>query len=295
MVHPSTYFDPNTLLRWLSSMPQLEALAILFLIPVPNRDVERQLSQTLIMTPTPHPNPCRFIFRGVSTYLEALVHRITTPRLEKLRIGFFNQLMYSVPCLLQVLNTTESLRFESAKFEFHKEHVYVGIYPRGEADMYALALHVDCWHLDWQVSSVAQFFDLLGQIFSEVEHLTLEHKEHSLSSEEHNEVDCTEWCKLLGSFRNAKTLCIDDGLVRGLSRCLQLDNRELPLELLPELEELTCSGSGDTGDGFTSFIDARQNAGRPVTLVRSSNQRPSEAPVEASTVTSSEAGDDVDT
>lgn len=38
------------------------------------------------------------------------------------------------------------------------------------------------------------------------------------------------------------------------------------LELLLELQELTSSRSGDTGDPFTSFIDTRQNAGRPVTL-----------------------------
>ncbi|KAF8468600.1 hypothetical protein DFH94DRAFT_816366 [Russula ochroleuca] len=295
MDHPSTYFHPNTLLRWLSSMPQLETLAIIFLFPVPNRDIERQFSQTPIITPFPLHNLHHFCFQGVSTYLEALVHRITTPRLEMLAIYFFHQLTFSVPRLLQFLNTTENLRFESAKFEFLRKDVYVKVYPRGEAEMYALALIVHCWHLDWQVSSAAQISDALSRIFSEVEHLTLEHKEHSLSSEEHNEVDRSEWRKLLGSFWNAKTLRIDDGLVGELSRCLQLEDGELPLELLPELEELTCSGSGDTGDGFTSFIDARQNAGRPVTLVRSSNQRPSEAPVEASTVTSSEAGDDVDT
>ena len=127
---------------------------------------------------------------------------------------------------------------------------------------------VYCWHLDWQVSSVAQIFNSLSQIFSAVEHLTLEHEVHSRSSEEHNEVDRTEWRKLLRSFSNVKTLRIDDGLVEELSRCLRLDDGELPLELLPELQELTYSGSGDTGDAFTSFIDARQNAGRPVTLTR---------------------------
>jgi hypothetical protein len=295
MDHPSTYFDPNTLLRWLSSMPQLETLAILFLFPVPNGDIERQLSQMLIMTPVPLPNLHTFRVRGVNTYLEALVHRITTPRLEKLEIDFFHQLTFSVPRLLQFLKTTENLRFDSAKFQFFREEVYVEVYLHGEAEMYALALKVYCWHLDWQVSSVAQIFDLLGQIFSEVEHLTLEHEEHSWYSEEHNEVDCTEWCKLLSLFRNAKTLCINDGLVGELSRCLQLDDGEFALELLPELQELTCSGSGDTSDEFTSFIDACQSTGRPVTLVCSSNQRPLESPVEASTIKSSETGDDVDT
>jgi hypothetical protein len=50
-------------------------------------------------------------------------------------------------------------------------------------------------------------------------------------------------------------------------RCLGLEDGELSLELLPELQELTYFGSGDTGDAFTPLIDARQNAGRPVTLI----------------------------
>jgi hypothetical protein len=107
-------------------------------------------------------------------------------------------------------------------------------------------------------------------MFSTVEHLTLRHWEHSLSSEEHNDVNRNEWRKLLRSFGNVQTLLIVKGLVEELSRCLELEDGELPLGLLPELQELTYSASGDTGDAFTSFIDARQNAGRPVALVRRS-------------------------
>jgi hypothetical protein len=59
---------------------------------------------------------------------------------------------------------------------------------------------------------------------------------------------------------------VGDGLVEELSR-LRLDG-ELPLDLLPELQERTYFGSRDAGDASTSFIDARQNSGRPVTLVR---------------------------
>jgi len=139
----------------------------------------------------------------------------------------------------------------------------VEAWPRGEAEMDTLSIGVDCWHLDWQVSSVAQISDSLSPMFSTVEHLTLEHEVHSWSSEEHNEVDRTEWRRLLNSFRNAKTLRIDDELVGGLSRCLEVDDGEPGLELLPELQELMYSGRG-----LTSFIDARQNAGRPITLVQ---------------------------
>ena len=252
-------------------MPQLETLEISFSFPVPSRDVERQLMHTPIITNVTLPNLRLFLFQGISAYMEAVVRRITAPRLENLVIQFFKQLTFSVPCLLQFMNTSENLRFDSVRVGFCREETYVDFYLREEAKTRPLCISVSCRHLDWQVSSMAQIFNSFSQIFSTVEHLalnTLNHEVHSLSAEEHNEVDRTEWRKLLGSISNAKTLHIDDRLVKELSRSLRLDDGEHPLELLPELQELSYSGSGDTGDAFTSFVDARQNAGRPVTLMR---------------------------
>ena len=270
MAHPSTYFHPNILLRWLSFMPQLETLVVYFQFPVPNRGVERQLTHTPIAMPITLPNLHVFDFSGVGTHLEALVHRITAPRLESLRIFFFNQLTFSVTRLLQFVDATENLTFKSAKFRFFDDQLDVEVYPHEDAEMFALSIIVFCWHFDWQVSSAAQIFKSLSPLFSAVKHLTLEHEAHLQSFEEHNEADRTEWRQLLGSFRNAKTLRLDEGLVEELSRCLELDDGELPLELLPELQELTYFGSGNSGEPFTSFIDARQVAGRPLTLVRRS-------------------------
>ena len=53
------------------------------------------------------------------------------------------------------------------------------------------------------------------------------------------------------------------------SRCLQSDDGELPPRLLPELQELTYSGSGDIGDAlaFALLIDSRQSAG-PIALIQ---------------------------
>ena len=265
MVHPSTHFHPNSLVQWISLMPQLKTLTIYFHFPIPSR---RELTHTPIIAPVTLPDLRHFQFDGVSTYLETLVRRITAPRLERLEIGFFNLLTFSVPRLLQFMNTAENLRFESAKFDFYNSGFNVNGFPHAEAEMYTLNIRVFCWQLEWQVSSVAQMSNSLSRIFSAVEHLTLVHEEHDLSSEEHNEVDRTEWRKLFRPFDHLKTLRIDNGLVGDLARCLQLEDGELPLELLPELQELRYSGSGDTGDVFTSFIDTRQDAGSPVTLVR---------------------------
>ncbi|KAN0111868.1 hypothetical protein V8E52_008074 [Russula decolorans] len=268
LFHPSTYFQPTVLLQCLSLMPQLEILAVVFHFPVPNRDVERQLMRTPIMTHVTLSNLRSFLFQAVSAYSEAVLSRITASHLEIFQIYYLKQLTFSVPELLQFMGRTESLRLDRAEFKFYSEQVYVEVNPL-ETNMPddAFSINVNCWHLDWQVSSVAQISNALSQMFSAVERLTLVHRVHSRSSEEHDEVDRTEWRKLLRSFSNVKTLRIDDGLVRELSRCLRLEDGEHPLELLPELQELTYTGSSDADDAFTPFIDVRRNAGRPVTLV----------------------------
>jgi hypothetical protein len=70
-----------------------------------------------------------------------------------------------------------------------------------------------------------------------VEHLTFVHKTHGQSSEENREVDHTNWYQLLGSLSNVKTLLIDDRLVVGFRRCLQLGDAtgELHLDYLTRL------------------------------------------------------------
>ena len=268
MVHPSTYLHPNTLIQWISLMPHLKTLKIILEFSTPNRDIERQLTHAPIIAPITLSNLHLFNFRGVSTYLEALVHRIITPHLKELNIDFFNQLTFSVPCLLQFIIAAENFRLGNAVLTFSDKLVGLGVFPYGETEVYALGIVVKCRHLDWQASSMGQISNSLSQIFFAVEHLILQRNIHGSSSEEHNNVDRTEWRKLLRPFSNVKTLRVHRGLVGDLSRCLELEDGELPLELLPELQEITFYGSGDTGDGLTSFIDTRRNAGRPVTLVR---------------------------
>ena len=264
----STYFHPNTLLQWLSSMPQLEMLKIRFLFGAPNRDVEGQLTHPPVMSPVALPNLRDFYFLGDSFYLEAIVHRIT-PCPKKLDIRFISRRTYSFPRLVQFMNTTENLKFESEKFKFSEWHAFVAVYPHGETEMYPFSIAVAGLDCDWQLSPMAQICNSLRQILSPVERLTLEPGVlHMWSSEEDNlGVDsAVEWRQLLSSFINMKTLRIHQMFVRGVSRCLRLDDGEHLLNLLPGLQELIYSGSGKIGDPFTSFINARQSSGRPITL-----------------------------
>ena len=266
MAHPSTYFHPNTLIQWISLMLHLKMLKIVFQLPIPNRELERQLTNTSIITPITLPNLHCLHFRGVSTYLESLVHRITAPRLEELQIEFFSQLTFSLPRVPQFINTIETPRFDSARVVFSDNLAGAAVYTHGET-VDVLSIVVKCQHLDWQVTSMAQICNSPGQIISAVERLLLQLSVHRSSSGEHNVVDRTEWRKLLRPFSNVKTLRIYGGIVKDLSHCLELEDGEFPLELLPELRELEYRQSRKSSDVFTSFIDARRNSGRPVTLV----------------------------
>ena len=267
-IHSSTYFCPNDLLKRLSLMPQLEVLGIGFHSPVPNREVEMQLLDTPTMTHITLPNLRWFAFTGVSACLEALLPRMTTPFLEKLEIIFFNRLTFSFTHLLQFISTRENLRFHSTNFLFTPQALTMQVYPNHGAKTYTLGMKVLCAHLDWQVASAAQIYHALRTAFSAVERITLWYESGFTPLEDReNAADRTHWRELLRSFGNVKTLYVaDDDLVMPVSHCLRPDDEESPMELLPELKELEYFASSNAGEEFTSFIDAREKAGHPVTL-----------------------------
>ncbi|KAH9955490.1 hypothetical protein BC827DRAFT_873161 [Russula dissimulans] len=264
-ISPSVYFHPNDLVHRLSQLPQLETLGILFCSPVPDRNIKRELLRRPLTTHVTLPNLRWFGFKGASAYLEALLPCLTAPLLAKLQVGFFHQLTFHLPHLAQFLNTAENLRFSSARLIFWKDWFSAIVYPK-EAGTCALYMDVSCRNLDWEVASAAQIFNVLRTALSTVEDLTLDYWREL--SEWHNEVDRTQWRDFLRSFSNVKTLHVGVGLISQLSRSLQLEDGESPLELLPELKVLLYSHSRLFDGLFTAFIDARRIAGRPVTVLR---------------------------
>src|SRR6266478_2538322 len=267
LIPPSAYFHPNALLQRLSLMPQLETFGITFNSHFPSGDIKRQLLRTPITIPhVMLPNLRWLAFQGASAYLEALLPRVTIPLLERLQVFFFNQLSYSIPHLQQLLSSTGSLRFNTVKLWFLDGDLGMLGYSHKEARLFNFEMMLGGRHLDWQVACTAQVFHTLKTKFSVVEHLTLEYSRYYISSEWNNEADRTQWREFLGSFGKVKTLRIDKALVEQLSRSLQPDEGESPAELLPELQELSCSLFESSLDPFTPFVNARQKAGRPVTV-----------------------------
>jgi hypothetical protein len=251
-------------------MPQLETLGIDFHSPVSNRYVQRQLLDTPTMTHVALPNLRWFGFKGASAYLEALLPRMTTSMLEKLQVLFFHQLTYSIPHLVQFISTTENFTLSSARITFDEDAVFIRAYPYEGAKMYALYVELGCRPVDWQVASTAQISNALATVISAVDHLSLEYERYFISSEWNHEAERGQWREILRSFGNVKVLRlgVGDDFTRQLSGSLQIEDGESSMELLPELKELSYYAFDDDDDAFASFIDARQNCGYPVTLVR---------------------------
>jgi hypothetical protein len=191
---------------------------------------------------------------------------MTTPVLKTFNVYFFNQLRFSVPYFLQFMMATEYLTFSSIRFLFHRDAVAVFAYPSLGDRLVNFNVEVACQHLDWQLCSVSQIFNTLGPLFPAVVDLTLDYREHTISSQRHNQVDRTQWREFLRSFRNVKTLRVHNSLVEDLSHSLLL-NGAPPLEVLPELQELVCPPACISGQAFTPFILERKAAGRPLYLI----------------------------
>jgi hypothetical protein len=195
---------------------------------------------------------------------------MATPFLQILGIHFFNQPSFSVPRLLQFIITAE-YRYSLAQLLFYHEGVYI-LLPHnplagtGPDRLTYFWVNITCRHLDWQVSSITQILNDLRPILSSVGELILDYREHTLSSELHNEVDPTLWREFLGSFRSVQTLRVHKGLVGEVTRSLRLDGDQ-PLELLPELKELVCPSASVEDKSFSPFIHDREVAVQPVKLI----------------------------
>jgi len=271
-IPPFVYFHPNILLQKLSLMPQLEKLQVGFHSPVPNHDVEIQLSDTPMRTHVTFPNLHWFGFQGVSAYLDALLSHMATPSLERFYVWFLNQLTYTMPNLLQLSSTKENLRFTMAYVAFSRDLALVKMHSYQGDVIRQVNVHVKCGRSDRQVSSMVQILNALSPMFSAVEDVRVALR-HPLWSEELDDivVDRTQWRELLRPFGPVNTLQLEgdevNQLVAELSRSLRVNDGESPMELLPDLKNLIYSGRV-SGDPFKAFIEARKKAGHPVTLVR---------------------------
>lgn len=260
------YIPPEDLAAQLQSVPLLEELTISFSVAIPRSRIR---IHAMDRTPAALPALRRFVFRGVSAYLEGLLARISAPHLRILDVTLFNQLTFALPVLSQFISTTAELRFPVANVNFNQTSMSISVSDRtpGEAQGdKSFYVQVSCKPFDWQVNSAAQICSALLRMLAEVKELSLDFYEPKMPPQCQNQVDSRMWYELLGPFRSVKKLHIGHALALNLSCALQPDGSEEPTGLLlPALDELLVEEGCE--DDFTDFINAPQRADCPIQLV----------------------------
>ncbi|KAN0135779.1 hypothetical protein V8E53_006419 [Lactarius tabidus] len=215
------------------------------------------------------PNLKHLMFQGISAYLECLVAQIRAPSLERLDVKLFNQVAFALPHLSFFTNNTERLKLPKAKLIFGRDAVSV-ISDQHNPRQY-INMTVTCKQLDWQIDCAAQVCSALMPVLSVVNELTVDFYQPVMPTQWQNgEIDGTTWHELLRPFIDVKTLYICGGVLEELSRALQVDEIGSDPGFLPSLQAFKYPREvGHANNLFSSFLDARQVAGRTVPFVLS--------------------------
>ena len=267
----SNYISPEAMVTHLSTMPNLEQLSIGFQSPRSHPQADLSNPQKPPPTRVVLPALTSFWFQGVSEYAEDLTFRIHAPRLSKVDITFFNQLIFDTPQLHDFIsrywhirplasNSQATVKFECGSVNFqHKS-----------TDLW---LGVSCSKSDWQLSAMAQLFDSpSGPIrlppFAELEHLRLKICEDPYEGPlwQDNTED-SQWLALVRSFYSVKNLYLSRGIAPRIALALQDLTGESVTETLPALRNLFIERPLPLEDeAITKFVNARRRSGCPVNV-----------------------------
>ena len=265
-ITPSTYFQPDELRHRVSLIPQLESLWITFDSVFSGQYADLDITHIHNATQISLLNLRHYHFGGFNAYSEALLSRITAPHLGEVSITFWEERPLSVSCLVEFMSTSEDLRLGSAALSFNGGGARLMAYPNEKARVCVFYMIIVSGP-GRKVSNAAHVLTALSPLLSSVVHLTLNYTDSRSLPELQNEADLTDWRVLLRSFHNVTVLFVMEGAVGKLSRSLPLDGGESSSDFLPELKEIMYPPGDDNADAFDGFIDARQNAGHPVTLI----------------------------
>jgi hypothetical protein len=231
----SGYIPPETMVTCLLMLTSLESLIIGFESPqsCPDWKSRRPTPPTRTLLPV----LTKLWFKGVSEYLEDLMARIDAPLLDKLKITFFNQLIFDTPELAQFIDRTPNFKtHHEARVEFSHSSVRVTFRQTYDG---VLELAISCSQSDWQLSSLAQVCSLSfpRALIRAVEQLDI-HEAGSPGMCWQDDIESSQWLELLHPFTSVKNLYISQEFAPRITPVLQGILAERVREVLPALQTL---------------------------------------------------------
>jgi hypothetical protein len=265
------YISPEAMATTVSALTCLRRLILGFRSPQSFPDQESQRPPPL--TRSVLPALTNFTFEGVSDYLEYLVALIDVPRLNKLHITFFNQIIFDTPQFIQFVNRTPNLKtLEKAHVTFGGDAARVSLssalsLTSGYGELY---MKISCIELDWQVSSLEQVCTSFLLPFSTLQDLYI-HKVLNSRPDWQDNVENALWLELLKPFTTVKNLYLCEEFAPRIMRALQELVGGRTTEVLPTLQNIFFEElqlSGPVQESIREFVAARQVTSYPIAVSR---------------------------
>ena len=258
------YISPEAIVTFISLLSNLESISLKFRSPRsrPNREIGFSQSKRSVIRALISLN-----FQGVIEYLEDFVARIDTPRLDNMRITFFNQIDFDTPRLAQFISRTLNLTKTNADVRFEDGFVCVGLDELHFPSPFGfLEIGVSCREPDWQLSSIEQLCNSSFTPLSTVEVLSIWHSSINVWE---NVIENTLWLRLLLPFTAVKFLYLSDGFAPSIGAALQELVGGRITEVLPSLQRIFVEGleqSGSFQKNIAQFVAARRLSNHPVSI-----------------------------
>jgi hypothetical protein len=209
-----------------------------------------------------------FWFKGVGEYLEDLVARIDAPRLGRLDITFFNDIVFDTPQLTRFISHTPMLEaFDKASVDLSDHIARITLSSAYEVFDECLRVSISCRELDWQLSFLEQVCTSSLPFLSTLEDLYMLGR--PWPQDWKDIIDHAQWLELLHSFAAVKDLYLSKGLAPCVVPALQELVVGRTTEVFPNLQNIfveELQESGPVQEGIGKFVAARQVTSHPITV-----------------------------
>jgi hypothetical protein len=259
---------PEAMATSLSALTNLESLRLYFPYP----DLESRRPPPPPLTRSILPSLTNTQFKGASEYLEVIFARIDAPRLNRLRMIFFNQIIFDTPQLFQFISRRPTLRAPEIghiAFNFNFGAIIVKFLSL-ESEYGVLNVQIPFTASEWRLSSLEQLCTSSLPPLSTLEDLYI-FEDRKYPSCRQDDVENTQWLEFLHPFAAVKNLYLCEKFVPRIVPALQELVGGRTTEVLPTLENIFLEGfqpSGLLHEGIEKFVAARQLTSHLVAVSR---------------------------
>ena len=185
--------------------------------------------------------------------------RFDAPRLDLLSINFFNDTVFDIPQLLQLISRTPTLKaFEKAHVCFGTRGARLSLSSRKSG--YGVSIvRIWCSKSDFQVSFIEHVCTSCLPPVSRLEDLYI-FKDEYLYDVWQSNVENTLWLELLHLFSAVKNLYLCKKFAPHIVPALQELVGGRATEMLPTLQNIFLEASGPVQDSIEQFVATRQVA-----------------------------------